>query len=422
MKKFSFPVTLLALAVMVGCAEDESQIVGGVTSNADNSDLVSINVYAGTTKGTDTTTSTLEDSENVILHINDSGSISETFSFVYADDDWSQDGYSLFWYDITFPANFYSLHDSTPLTGLKFDDDDAIYSGYSVAKESTDHNDLVYHASKLDAIPSGSVVSAHHKHALSKIHFYVSTGTANVYIARVQMVNVDDTGTITITPLAADASSDATDIAWSDNDKFEDTFLYYYVGDTSDATTALKTDTNGDDPIINSDDDAPMMIIPQSTTGSTFSEEDFKEDDSTISGTYIEVIYYATNADGLPLIGYSSVAEMTNASDYKDQSIVLYVKAGFSLSYEFEANKEYNITLGIGSTGSTGGVLLADYYVDKTGEEIILTNISDGGEEEETTDVPDLEEGDDIFSDNTDKIDILISAYLWSDDDNAFSL
>ncbi len=421
MKKIYFPALLLALATMVGCAEDESQVVGGVASSGDNGDLVSINVYAGTTKGTDTTTDTLEDKGEVVIHINDSGTVNETYKFTCENSDWSQSGSSLLWNDITFPANFYSLFDTEALTSLTFNNDDAIYSNYSVAMESTDHKDLVYHASTLDAIPSSSMVSVHHKHALSKINFYVSTGSINVYIARVQMVNVDDTGTVTITPLAADASSTTVNAVWKDNTTFNSTYQYYYVG-ANDATTAFNSATYGGDTIINNATNAPMMIIPQSTTAATITEDANGGADATISDTYVEVIYYATSSTGSPLVGYSSASELSNATDYisTDLGKVLYVKAGFPLGYEFITNKEYDITLGIGSAGSSGGVLLADYFVDKDGVAVTLTKDTSG--DKETVEVPDIDEGDDIFSNSTDEIDITVSACDWDDENNSFSL
>lgn len=409
MKKLLFPAMFLA-ATIVGCADDESTAVGGA-STIDNGDLVSINVYAGTTKGDDTTTNSIELDEYVLLHIDDSDGVAESYKFVYSSSDWSQSGSSITWSDIKFPANFYSLHDDAALDGVTFYDDDenlsdgyAKYENYKVTGNSSTHKDLVYHASRLSAAPSGGTLSAYHKHALSKIHLYASTGYNLLYVARVQMVNIDGKGTVTITPL------DATDITTSNGvewDVTEDNQTYQYFFISGDTPTKF----TGSNQLINTEKDAPLMIIPQQTTKATVVGSDDSLVATISEGSYIEVIYYLTNSAGVPIVGYSSVSEMPNGSYYKDENQVLYVAAAFPLGYTFTDNTEYDITLGIGSKGSTGGKLIYDYYVDKNGDPVYLTKV-DGDEEE--VEVPEIDEGDDILSDGDDEIDIVVSACDWT--------
>ncbi len=409
----------MIFAVALGSCSKNEPNVGDNSDAASDGSMVAINVYAGTTKATDTTTETLETAAWVELHIDDSADISETFKFVYDGSDWSQESDDpILWSDITFPANFYSMHDGAPFEDLTYNDDSATYSGYTVTGTSEEHKDLVFHASTLTTAPSSRVVSAAHTHALSKINLYAATGTTNVYIAKVQMVSIDGEGDVTITPLAADALSTDTGATWvNSGTEFED-YQYYFIDDSS--PVALNSTLYGSNPIINSDEVAPLMIIPQETTAATITEDPDGGLDAIVSNSYIEVIYYMTDANGSPVVGYSSVSELSNASDYidADQTTTLYVKAGFPLGYEFMVNKEYDITLGLGVTGSTGGVLLADYYVDKNGDAVKLTKVDDDGdgedEDEEVVEVPEIDEGDDILA-GDDEVDIVVSAGTWDD-------
>lgn len=414
MKNLFFSAIILG-AAFVSCAENETSVGGGTTSAVGDGDLVSINVYAGTTKGVDTDTSTLEGS-TVELHIDDSGTISKTYTFTCTDSDWSQSASELMWSDIVFPANFYSLHDGTAFNDLTFTDGVATYRSYTVTGDSSAHNDLVFHASKLESIPVGGMLSAYHKHALSKIHLYAGTDDYIVYIAKATLCNVDGEATVTITPLASDADASDVGATWdsasadAESGFNGDSYQYYYVGD--ETPTGLTIDDDGADPLINTLSNAPMMIIPQTTTPLTAA--DVIADD--MDNTYIEVIYYMTNASGNPLVGYSSVSVRSDASLYNETDIPLYVKAAFPLSYTFEANKEYNITLGLGEDNTTGGILVNDYYVDKDGEKVILTLVSD--DSETTIEIPDIDEGENILSNVESLIDITVTANLWSGDNS----
>ncbi len=427
MKKKFFPLMFIA-AVTIGCSENEPNIEGNITTNSD--DLVSINVYAGTTRGTDATTSTLEtDSGYIELHIDDDGGISETYEFRYESSDWIQkDEDQLTWDKITFPANFYSMHDGSPLTGFTFGTNSATSASYPVTGASTDHKDLVYHASQLSSIPTGGTVSAYHKHALSKIHLYAATGTSNVYIARVNLVNIGSVGDVTITPLAATDPTTTNNVTWT-APTTPLTYLYCTLETVS--SSPLNSDTNGSNPIINKNNDAPLMIIPQTTIAATVTNNP-NSDSATISSTndipdsYIEVIYYMTDANGQSLVGYSAVSARSDATDYitGDQTKTLYVMGAFPLGKEFVANKVYDITLGLGADGSTGGKLLVDYYVDKDGNAITLTKKGDD-EDSDTDDVviypvpiPEIDNGDDILAGSGDLIDILVSVRSWLDGDS----
>ncbi len=412
MKKLFFPVMLFVAAIS-SCAKDESSDVD--YADATNSgDLVSLNVYAGTAKGVDTTTSTLEDETTTIeLHIDDSDGISDTYTFSYSGSDWSQtDAAQLKWSDIVFPANFYSLHDGSAFYNLTFGSGSAIYEDYTVTGVSTDHKDLVFHASKLIAIPTGGVLSAYHKHALSKIDLYAATGDNNVYIAKATLINVSGKGTVTITPLAVDADASEVGASWvcSDSDDDVEDYEYYYIGTSS--PVAFNSDTYGSDPLIYADEapDASMMIIPQTTTAITSDQIA----DGDLSASYVEVIYYMTSSTGNPLVGYSSVGVRDDYNDYigTDQTTTLYVKAAFPLGYTFGANKEYTIKLGLGADCSSGGILVDDFYVDKDGNKVELTKKDTS--EKETVEIPDIDEGDDILENVNSVIDITVTATDWS--------
>lgn len=421
MKKLFLPLAIIAVT-MSSCSNDEPNEGFTTSSSTDNGNLVSINAYAGTTRAKDTTTSTLEDSGYVELHIDDSDTIKSSYTFAFALDDWSQDETDkIIWDDITFPANFYSMHDGAPFTGLSFTEDTATFTDYTVSGASTEHKDLVYHASQLSAIPTGGAVSVYHKHALSKIHLYAATGSNNVYIARVNLVNIESEGTLTITPVTASEISTTNGAEWVIESGNLTDYLYFYTGEV--APSALNSTTNGSNPIINDTEEAPLMIIPQETTAATMSSTDGSL--ATFSGSYIEVIYYMTDSKNMPIVGYSSVAARADASSYidDDQSKTLYVMGAFPLGYEFEVNKEYDISLGLGADNSSGGILIADYYVDKTGEAVTLTKNGvdtdgDGDSDEDdgsSVEIPEIDEGDDILADSSDCIDIIVTVNDWDD-------
>ncbi len=422
MKNLFFPLFIFAMA-MSSCATDD--VTDVVSSPLDDGDAVSINVYAGTTKGTDMTTSGLETSGYVLLHIDDADDDNLTYEFKYSGGDWAQTASTAIkWSTIAFPANFYSLHDGEPIT-MTFNDDSATYEGYEILEKSTSHKDLVYHASQLSMIPTGGTVSVYHKHALSKIHLYAATGGNKVYIARANLVNIDGMGNVTITPLSAADIATANGVSWVNSGTSDDTYLYYDLDDFSLKTPEALVSTTTGSVIINYDETAPMMIIPQTTKAASITTDETADttEDTTdtaglvaeVSGSYVEVIYYLTDANNMPVVGYSSVAARPDANEYctDDQGKALYVMGGFPLGHTFLANKEYDITLGLGSTGSSGGKLLVDYYVNKDGEPVSLTKI--GEDEESPVEIPEIDEGDDILGDSDDDIDIVVSAHDWED-------
>ncbi|MFI3266422.1 MAG: hypothetical protein R3Y15_04640 [Rikenellaceae bacterium] len=411
MRKFYIPLVLLS-ATIVSCSQNELNKSKEISSS---DDLITLNVATAKTKGADVTTSTMETSSTgVKLHIEDSGEAdaltSGAYDFSATGSDWSQtSATTVTWGDIVFPVDFYSMHDgeSQSLTvsgGVATLD-------YEIEDTVANHKDLVYHASSLSAIPSGGTVNAFHKHALSKLHLYAATGTNKIYIARVNLVNVDGDGTVTIQSVDASELSTANGVSWSNGTSSGASYEYYYVGDSS--PTALQTTTtNGVDtnPLINTDDDAPMMVIPQLTTAAT--QESVAA--GNITGTYVEVIYYLTDSSGAPLVGYPTVAQRSDASLFIDdnQGLSLYVMAAFPLTYDFEPNKEYNLTLGVGKEGSTGGLLVVDNYVDKDGVPVELT-LADDGTTTTTPEIPTLEIGDEILADSSDDIDIIVTSGDW---------
>lgn len=415
MKRKFLPLMIFAAAIC-SCSKDVQSDVSNAQAT-DDGDLVAINVYAGTSKALDATTLTLQTSAWVELHIDDSGGISETYTFKYTSSDWSQSETDpISWSDITFPANFYSLHDGNPLTGLTFDDDEdddyAVYKDYTVSGISSDHKDLVYHASQLSAAPVGGTISVDHKHALSKIHLYAATGTNTAHIANVELVEIDSQGTVTISPLSSNTTSTETGISWINSDSTYASYQYFYIANSS--ATAFNSTTYGSNPIINKEEDAPLMIIPQETTAATISA--YTDSSVILTGSYVRVIYYLTDSNGDAVVGYSSVEKHPDADDYieADQTKVLYVMGAFPLCYEFEPNKVYDLTLGLGSTGSTGGILITDYYVDKDGNPVTLTKEDD--DDETYVEVPGIDEGDDILP-GDDDIDITVSASDWESGD-----
>ncbi len=418
---------MIFAVVTSSCSKDEPNEVA-TSSSANSGDLVSINAYTGTTRAEDTSTSTLETRAYVEIHIDDSDAIQDTYEFTYSGTDWSQtDSSPVSWSDIEYPANFYSMFDGEPLTSLSFTEDVATSTNYTVTGSSFGHKDLVYHASSLSAMPSGGAVNIYHRHALSKIHLYAATGTTNVYIARVNLVSIDGEGTATITPLAADATSVTDGIEWTNSESNYQDYQYYWLDDDDEdgIPNALNSTTNGSNPIINDSISAPMMIIPQTTISATI--ESKTDDLATFTGSYVEVIYYMTDSEDMPVVGYPLVSSLPNASSYitDDQEKVLYVMAAFPLGYTFEANKEYDITLGLGEVGSSGGILVADYYVNADGSAVTLTTVgndSDGDgdvdeDDGEQVEIPTLEVGDDILASTSEYIDIIVCAYDWDSGD-----
>lgn len=404
MKNLFLPLLLLAVA-MSSCTDDE--ISSGDYTQPDSDDLVSINVYAGTTKGTDTVTTTLEAS-TILLHIDDADGVSSSYSFSCTSSDWSQEGDDvdkIAWSDIVFPASFYSMHDGVTSKELIFDDSKAQLVDYTVSGASVGHNDLVYYASMIEAIPVGGTLSAYHKHALSKVNFYAKTGTNMLYIAKLTLKNVDGVGTVTITPEDDDSSS----ILWENGTSNDASYQYYYIGDDIDATPSAITSTGTTSVLIDDSEDAPMMIIPQTTSTSSESSLSFMD------YTYVEVIYYLTSSTGAPLVGFSEVSERTDADKYVDenQGIALYVKAGFKLAQTFDPNQVYNISLGLGADNTSGGILIDDFYVDKNGNEVELTLKNGCGSE--TVEIPDIDEGDDVLENVNSDIDIEVDIDKWGD-------
>ncbi|MFI3267606.1 MAG: fimbrillin family protein [Rikenellaceae bacterium] len=403
MKKHLLPV-LLIVAVMSSCSKND--ISGYATSDTSkSSDDITLFIATTTSRGADVTTSSLENaSGGVDLHINDADSISDAYNFTATDSDWSQSSTSLKWSDITFPAYFYSMHDGDPQS-LTMTDSTATLS-YSVTGNSTDHKDMVYHASVLSSIPSSGSINAYHTHALSKMNIYAGTGTNKVYIAKATVMNVDGESIATIS---------SSGIVWSDETYNDADYQYYYVGDdTQEALQSSVVDGVTVNPIINSGDSVSLMIIPQSLIGATV-EADSDGTTATISGSYVEVIYYLTDSNDAALVGYSSVSARPDSSDYiaADQNKALYVKAAFPLTVELANNKQYNLILGLGMTGSTGGLLVDDFYVDKNGDPVKLTKTCDDTSAE--VEIPDLEPGDEILGDGDDEIDIYVNVKDWDD-------
>ncbi len=402
-------------AVAMGsCSKDQPNTSSAAAQSGDN--LVAINVYAGTSRASDTTTATLTDDGEVILHINDSDGLSETLTFYYLDGEWSQDGDeddAIKWEDIVFPANFYSFHDGDAMKTLTFDSTEAVYSSYTVTGASTEHKDLVTHASILNTMPMGGAVSVYHKHALSKIHLLASTGDNTVYVAYAEMVTIDGEGDVTITPLTAEELATESGISWENSKSVFEDYGYLAIGENDDPVE-LKT-TDGSNPLINKTTNAPLMIIPQTTTAAEVTGS--VDDVATFDNSYVKVIYYMVDSEGMPVVGFSSVGARPDASDYvdADQKKALYVMAAFPLSYTFVANKEYNVNLGLGVDGSTGGILVADYYVDYKGDPVTLTKVDSETGTPEEEDVPGIDEGDYILGDSGDAVSIIVTATGWTD-------
>ncbi|MFI3314130.1 MAG: fimbrillin family protein [Rikenellaceae bacterium] len=420
MKKFFTSALLLAVALS-SCSKDV--ITNEVITSSDDG-IVTINVTAAKTRGVDITTTALENSESgVKLHIIDSGSddalTNDAYDFTASSSDWSQTSETtLKWSDIDFPSNFYSMHDGTSQS-LSVGNGEATLS-YTVTGNSTDHKDLVYHASTLSSIPSGGTINVFHKHALSKINFYAGTGGNKAYIAKVSLVNVDGEGEVTIKPVDSSELSTASGVSWDNGASNNNTFLYYAIETTiptalqSTVTTSATTN-----PIVTSDASAPLMILPQETTGATAAQIATAAGISAITGSYIEVIYYLTDSLDTPLVGYSAVSILSDANTYinEDQTKTLYVKAAFPLTADFDANYEYNITLGLGMSGSTGGLLITDNYVDKGGNNITLTKKDTSTSTTPT--IPEIDTGDEILGDGDDDIDIVVSVNSWDAGDDS---
>ncbi len=412
MRKIFFPA-LLIVAAMSSCSQNDVD-VASVKSSSDSGDEVVANIVsAGSiSRGAVVTTSTLEDSDGgVDIYIQDADKIETYYNFKATDSDWSQSASSLLWSDITFPAYFFSMHDGAAQS-LTFGDGEVTLS-YTVSGESTSHKDLVYHASTLSAIPSSAAINAYHQHALSRLSIYAGTGGNKVYIAKATVMNLYGEGVATIDPDGID---------WTNSGKADYDYEYYPIDNETvpvelQSTTVDEVTTNY---LVNSADDASLMIIPQTAVASVVSQG-VAGGSLTLTGTYIEVIYYLTDSDDNALVGYSAVSEMTNATDYidGDQTTTLYVKAAFPLGKEFVDNKHYYVTLGLGMDGSTGGYLVDDFYVDEDGDPVKLTtkdDADDGVDDDDDSkqvDVPGLLPGDEILGGSDDYVDILVDVSTW---------
>ncbi len=403
---------LLLVATMSSCSKNEvtEEVLGTANLQGDEVGLNTTTTNLRQTRGADMTTAGLETSASgVMLHINDAGTKSAGYHFTAIGSDWSQNSATpVLWKDLTFPAFFYSMHDGTPqMVTLNGDtdytdltDENATHD-YTVTGESSTHKDLVYHASQLDDIPTSGKVNAAHTHALSKINLLAGTGENKLYVARVRLMNVDGDGSLTITA--------PNTVAWTTGTSNEDDYQYFYINNA--APTALQSIVGGvtTNPLLNTASNAPMMIIPQTTTAAAYTTSG---DQAVFSGTYVEVIYYLTDKDDKAIAGYSAVSALPNATEYipADQSTVLYVKAAFPLGQTFVDNKVYNLLLGFGMEDSTGGELVDDFYVDKDGNPVQLTK---NGCSPDKVDIPELEPGDKILDYKNKAVDILVSSGAW---------
>ncbi len=411
MKKIILPVLLL-VGAMSSCSKND---VTEVLHSSDNMNAVGLNVASGVTRGADVTTASIQNTSNIDLYYASTAKTGKA-TFTCSAGDWiSTDAPK--WSELGIPGSttaFYSMNDGSNAYGLV----DATSgmtadAAFTTGEESANHKDLVYYAGELAAIPAGGQINAFHKHALSKVNFFATTGSLNVHIARVRLVNVGAESTPTITA--------PTTVTWTKVASQDAFFKYYADADASSDKVAVSFG----DPVTAGADNSKVAIMAASTTPSvmmipqalvnSFDTATQQGDNvaDVIKGAYIEVIYCATDKNGEAIVGYteaqkhpqySKMTTGTTDTDITSATTPLYVKAAFPIaSLSLGDNKAYDVILGLGGTGSTGGYVVSDEFVNKDGDKINL------GIEE--TEIPDID--DPVFPDADAQIDIIVTVGDW---------
>ncbi len=393
MKRFFIAATLMA-GMLSSCSEN---VVTEVLPQSDNANLIGLDLAAALTRGTETVTGTLESAgttNDIDVHYvdNTTSPVKGTLYFKYSSSAWAQTaGTPIKWSDIDLPATFYSLHDGTDNVAITATPStytsDIVGDKFTPATDITLQKDLVYFATTVSALPSGSAISGNYAHALTRAMILSNHGVNYIpTYTSVKLKNVAGFGTPTIT---------TSDITWTTTEAA--TSYTYLNASSSPLEMAANADVANIATSANSAT-ANMLIIPQELTATT-ATGDGTSAAVTPTGAYVEVIYRMEDANGADVAGY---ADAVDCPAYDGSTTgALYIKVAYCLSTALEMNNgiSYNLNLNV---ASNGGVLLEDNYVEADGTPTTIP-------------IEPLDPGDTVIPSEGDDIGITIGVTGWSD-------
>ncbi len=434
MKHLIFPSLLLAAAAMTSCAEDSATDlpISGVT----NSNLITLDLAASATKGSDITADILQSSSNVVLSYEDADSATGTITFDYDSSSatWIQvdgsnaaldDEDALLWSEISYPIQLYSTNDGDDLSLTSYDSTSAATT-YSVteADDITAHKDLLFFSKTISSMPSAGVIRGVFDHALSKVEFTLTTTSSSVNsgyevaLLSAQFCQPYNDGTATIT--AADSS-----ISWGDHSTNQVYYDYLNLkASTLSETSAEQIYTNvmaeKIEPKSAESEEWNMMLIPQEIAAGYDTLDELSSDTNDLTTVmegmpYIEVLQRMEDEDGTSIAGASNATEYINslddsvfsASDKADaiatyKTTPLYVRVAFAFSdkYTLAPSTYYQLDLDF---LSHGGIVTDGYYYDQTGTRTTIP-IDD-----------DLEVGEPVIGDADTQICLDITVSNWGE-------
>ena len=246
--------------------------------------------------------------------------------------------------------------------------------------------DLIAGQNEALSKPASSTLSMPFKHALSKIHFTVSTKPDHKsYVLSVGLVNVNREGTFDVKFSGLDPKD-----AWSGitnptgiynyYNHFEEYLIGYNAKEFLPSVSKAPFYPAGWSQYLN-EKNAFLMLIPQDQTSrmwKTSSKDMFTDTDGVDryklpepTDTYIRMLYRTeiTNPADAIFIGYDIAEKHPNYAGSNVQSHgyagPLYVLVGYSYDGIWEPGKGYQYDIMV--PGSTGGILLDQNYWDDHG-------------------------------------------------------
>ncbi len=437
-----FYFTLL-LVVLTSCSKEETTFLDKNTeNNSNNIGIATVIDGISVSKVADVTTATLNTSgvELNVYTLDANSTTAWSYSSLFESDgeNWISANQQP-WSTVDFPATFYSIYDGTGAAlNVDYSQEPSVQFSVtgSTARDasvngdlnSCNQKDIVYAKNTIYQIPAGGKVPLVFNHALAKVNFFVGSGTNSVHIKSLKLRNIYETGVMKFG--TKDMAPGIEVIGTKD-------YSYgYYLWDKTTAPNALRDGyaimgdaTNYTVPT----SDAAFMLIPQTLTpidlnhvyfnwavaehyfnGTSFYpwRVEMPEFGNSLlgkiihplglNGSYVEVLYCATDNIGESAIGYKEGREHPDGDSSMDTP--LYVKAIFPLEINLMAGKYYMLTLGMGIEGSTGGYLIDDRYYDNNGMR---------------TDLETKEKlGEPIIPKEDAYIDIVVSAVEWEGEIN----
>lgn len=452
MKQFILP-TLLFAATVSSCSKDDLSDLP--MTGSDNPNIISFDMAAATTKGTDLVAETLRSNSNIFLSYIDDDENTGVINYDYIDatTGWAQVGSdntttladedAVLWSEVSYPIQFYSMNNggADAAADVAFDSHDAtsaIKSGYSVpSSDIKDHVDLLYMSQTVSEMPGAGKVRGVFDHALSKVEFTLTTKDEssdgyNVMLLETILRYTYYIGTGTIT-----ASTGA--IAWDNYTGMMHNYDYFDVSsDDLDTTSSERTYSGVIAAKIEDSDETDetwnMKLIPQ-TFLAGYDILDGLDDSSSLyyveadawtadliedkmeDITFIDVLYRMTHMDGTSVTGYASATDYLNdfiATETITQETIdgwitkygdtpLYTRVGFAFSsdYTIDPSMYYQFNLDF---FSHGGIIIDDHFYDQTGTR---------------TDIPipdDMQPGEPVIPEaSTTQIGLLPTVTAWGD-------